>query len=330
LQDINYLVLHGAHDMDVFTYQGAGQYARITFSGTGDWFKAGLYAYGANHGQFNSVWGRKDLFEPVMRVFNLEQLLPAADQQQIAKVYLSAFLEVTLRGESGYRPLFSDARRGAAWLPDTIYLSQYQDSNTHLLATFEEDIDLTTTTQAGGRAEGVNLGAWREQAPGAKWGELGDQAVFLGWAANDAMDPASYTIWLPEDGLNLTPESKMVFSLASASEGTGSEADSAGSAGLRPAIDLTLEVGDRSGAVASLPLSYFKPLQPQLEAQLGKAAFMSPFPQSEPVYQHFEYPMAAFVEANPALELANLARVSLIFDRSAPGAVLLDDVGFGD
>jgi hypothetical protein len=114
LEEVNYLVLHGAHDMDVFSFQGARQLARVRLSETGDWFKAGLYIYSANHGQFNTRWGRKDLFEPVMRVFNLEQLLPAQQQQQIAKVYVSAFLEATLHGETGYRPLFRDPRRGEA------------------------------------------------------------------------------------------------------------------------------------------------------------------------------------------------------------------------
>nr|NIV30755.1 MFS transporter [Anaerolineae bacterium] len=106
LENVNYLVLHGAHDMDVFTFQGARQYARVRFTEEGDWFKAGLYIYGANHGQFNTRWGREDLFEPMMRVFNLEQLITGEQQRQIAKVYVSAFLEATLGGENGYRELF--------------------------------------------------------------------------------------------------------------------------------------------------------------------------------------------------------------------------------
>ncbi|MGD1992030.1 MAG: MFS transporter, partial [Anaerolineae bacterium] len=154
LEDVSYLVLHGAHDMDVFTFQGDRQYSRVRFTDSGDGFKSALYIYGANHGQFNTTWGRKDLFEPMMRVFNLEQLMPGQAQRQIAEVTIGAFLEDTLRGEMGYRAFFQDLRRGQAWLPDTIILHQYQDAATQLISTYEEDVDLTSTTLPGGRLTG--------------------------------------------------------------------------------------------------------------------------------------------------------------------------------
>jgi hypothetical protein len=144
------------------------------------------------------------------------------------------------------------------------------------------------------------------------------------------VEPASYSIWLPEHGLTLTQESVLVFSLADADENPAPDVKSGESGAWRPPIDLTLEVEDRAGTVARLPLSHFSFLQPQLEGQLGKAAFMSPFPRSEAVLQHFEFPLAAFVAANPAFEPASLLRIRLIFDRSEAGVVLLDDVGFRD
>jgi hypothetical protein len=55
-------------------------------------------------------------------------------------------------------------------------------------------------------------------------------------------------------------------------------------------IDLTVEVVDGAGETARLPSSRFSLLQPQLKGQLGKAAFMSPVPTSEVVFQHFEFP----------------------------------------
>jgi len=327
LEDVNYLVLHGAHDMDVISFQGAGHYARIQFSGQGDRFKAGLYIYGANHGQFNTGWGRKDLFEPLMRVFNLEQLMPAEQQQQIARVYVSAFLQAALRGEDGYRPLFRDARRGESWLPDTIYLNQYEDSDTQLVSTYAEDIDLVSTTLPGGTQTGENLTVWREQPVKVKWGDTGDHAVYLGWDATASEGPASYTIDLPQRGLALTKDSVLVFSLADASEDPTPDTKQD-----RPSrdevIELTLEVLDHSGQTARLPLSHFSFLQPQLVGQLGKAAFMSPVPSWEAVFQHFEFALADFVTENPVLDATNLAKVRLLFDRTEAGVILLDDVGF--
>ena len=103
-----------------------------------------------------------------------------------------------------------------------------------------------------------------------------------------------------------------------------------GKKGPREPINLTVEVVDGAGEVARLPLSHFAFLQPQLEGRIGKAAFMSPLPVSEVVFQHFEFPLAAFVAGNPAFDPAGLAQVRLVFDRTRAGVVALDDVGFRD
>ena len=330
LENVNYLVLHGAHDMDVISFAGARQYARVRFTDGDNWFKAALYIYGANHGQFNTSWGRKDLFEPLMRVFNLQQLMPAEQQEHIAEVYISAFLEATLRGESGYRPLFRDHRRAREWLPDTIYLSQYKDATTRLVSTYQEDINVATTTLPGGAQVGENLAVWREQLVEAKWGDMDNHAAYLGWDADGAATTARYTIQLPERGLTLTQHSVLVFALADANEDPTPETKDAAQKDPREPIDLTLEVVDGAGEAARLPLSHFSFLQPQLEGRIGKAAFMSPLPKSEVVFQHFECPLAAFVAANPAFDPTGLAQVRFVFDRTQMGVVALDDVGFRD
>lgn len=87
---------------------------------------------------------------------------------------------------------------------------------------------------------------------------------------------------------------------------------------------------DGAGEAARLPLSHFSLLQPQLEGRLGKAGFMSPFPSSEAVFQHFEFPLGGFVISNPAFDPADLAQVRFIFDRTVEGVVVLDNVGFRD
>ena len=63
---------------------------------------------------------------------------------------------------------------------------------------------------------------------------------------------------------------------------------------------------------------------------LTKASFMNitgPSP-SEPIFQSFEFPLAAFVEADPVFDPANLTTVRFIFDRTPAGVVVLDDLGF--
>ena len=111
--------------MDAQSFLGARQYSRVSFEGSEHFFKCALYIYGANHGQFNSVWGRLDNRPPIINMMNLKPIMPFEDQQKIAKVYISAFLEATLRDEREYEKIFRDYRSAGAWLPPTIYLSHY-------------------------------------------------------------------------------------------------------------------------------------------------------------------------------------------------------------
>jgi hypothetical protein len=60
LHDVSYLVIHGRRDGDVASFFGLRQYARTTFSGDRPTVKAAVYLEDADHGQFNTVWGRRD------------------------------------------------------------------------------------------------------------------------------------------------------------------------------------------------------------------------------------------------------------------------------
>jgi dienelactone hydrolase len=372
-EDVNYLVLHGSHDGDVQSFHGARVYQRVRFGEEHDLFKAGLYIHGANHGQFNSGWGRSNAGSGLRsRLLNLRALMPEADQRRIAEVYISAFLEATLHGRDEYRPLFRDHRVGADWLPEAVYLHQYQDATTRFISTFEEDIDVTTTTLAGGRAEGRGLTDWKERQISIKWGSLETRAVLLGWNRDDeavaapaaeesageegaepgephAAPPApSYTISLPEEGFAVAEGAVITFHLADAKQepskplrqtpdqrangkaregGKASEAAENEGAAPREPIDLTIEVVDRAGTTARLPLSHVAALQPQLEASVPKARWLSKVPRSEVVFQVFEFPLADFAAAAPALDPGSLAEIRFVFDRSPKGVVVLDDVG---
>lgn len=333
LENVNYLVLHGAHDMDVFSFDGARIYERVRFTDGNPWFKAALYIYGANHGQFNTVWGREDSLGPGMGLFNLRQLLPPEDQQQIAKVYISAFLEATLHGDLGYVPLFRDYRTAPGWLPDTIYLNQYQDANTRLVSTYDEDIDPGTTTLPGGAQLGERLTVWREQLVPAKLADLDTSAVYLGWDRSAGGPAASYTLRLPAQGLRVTAESVLVLSLADADEDPNPATrdvreDRPDASVPRAPLDLTVELIDGNGMTARLPLSTFALVQPQIVGQLGKLSFFSFYSNAQIVFQTFEFPLADFVRANPAFDPANLRTLRLVFDRTPAGVLVLDNAGF--
>ena len=144
LGDVNFLTLHGSYDSDEPAYHGLRQFNRIALAPDEYRIKAGVYIHRANHGQFNTTWGRSDYSPPGSWLLNLAPIVPAAEQQQIAKVYIAAFLDATLRERSTYLPLFVDARVGASWLPDQILINQFTDSTYVPIADFEEDLDVTT------------------------------------------------------------------------------------------------------------------------------------------------------------------------------------------
>lgn len=96
LKDINYLTLQGARDGDVHDFYGDRQYIRTSYSQGSSAFKSSLYIADANHSQFNSDWGGYDQTLPAGLFLNRAQIMDADKQRQIAKVYVSAFLETTL------------------------------------------------------------------------------------------------------------------------------------------------------------------------------------------------------------------------------------------
>ncbi|MFQ5817034.1 MAG: hypothetical protein ACE5H2_03640 [Terriglobia bacterium] len=361
LENVNYLTLHGSHDADVARFLGDRQYNRVKFTDDHDWFKASLYIYRANHGQFNTVWGRTDFSPPFSWLLNLKPLLTGEKQRQIAKVYFSAFLETTLHRDRRYRPFFRDHRRIQHWLPQTIYVTRYQDASFRLLSDFEEDIDVTTTTVEGGDQHGEHLAVWREQDVKFRGGRAprANHAVYLGWRTEaenpeQPTEPASYTLALPPTfarQARLGPDSLLVFHLAEASEkppkpdeeetdeekpnenkaGEPEEAEEEEEEDKKEPLDFTLELVARDGSVARLPLSRFRPLPPVLKARftklsaLEKKRYHSP---SEPVLQTYELPLSAFVEADPRFKPANLETIRFRFDRSPKGVIILDQVGF--
>src|SRR4026207_641896 len=110
--------------------------------------------YRANHGQWNSVWGNKDNGPASARYLDLRGLVPEEDQRQMARVYLSAFLEATLKGKREYLPAFRDHRSIGPALPRTMYITRFQESGYRALAAYGEDVNVVT-----GSVPGVTIAA---------------------------------------------------------------------------------------------------------------------------------------------------------------------------
>ncbi len=343
LENVNYLVIQGAHDADLQPFMGTRMFNRVKFTDGNDWFKAAIYIDRANHGQFNSTWGNNDYGSLIgYGITNRKILLSKSEQEQVAKVYISAFLEAALRGETAYLPVFRDPRAAQAWLPQTRYLSQFENSRSTVLANFDEDINPFTATWAGTSFSSGELTLWYENQVDLKWDNQKNQAVYLGW--DRTSDPSStprFSLELPKDASSLwQAEGILYFSLADANKdnqaknNTGStESDKQKGQKQEPParqpVDFTILLIDSDGDTARLPLSYFALLQPQFEGKFNKADFLNrdDFKLSEPVFQTFEFPLSAFVENNPKLDLAQIRFIRFIFDRTETSAIILDNIG---
>jgi hypothetical protein len=360
IENVNYLVLQGSHDADVSSFAGYRPYHRVRFSGGNYWMKAGLYIYRANHGQFNTVWGDDDIGSPFSHFLNRGALLAGEEQRQIARVYISAFLEATLRGRREYLPLFRDPRVVAAWLPQTIYLSQFEDSHFRLVTNFDGSIDVTRTTVPGGAQAGENLAVWREQDFRGRWEdwEFQNKILVVGWdseqeksGSNGETPVASYTLTLPEGFGRAAPldrSARLVFSVADSDEEPEKEEDDKKDEKKsaekkkekekdkekdkkKEPVDFTIELVTGNGAAAQVALSQFAPVQPILKVKFTKWGYLenrwyrSP---TEPVFQTYELPLAAFVQASPGFEPRDIKTIRFRFDRTKERVILLDEIGF--
>ena len=213
VENVNYLVFHGSHDGDVSVFHGLRQYQRVKFTDGKPYFKSAVYVYRANHGQWNSVWQNKDNGPRSARVLDLRGLMPIEEQMQFGKLYISAFLDATLKGDKRYLPLFRDHRVAGQWLPKTMYITRFEDSNYKAIASFEEDVDVTSGGIPGVKLQADSMATWRETLltfrSAARAGSTSDpqnnHAVWLGWNNRMAGDdttrlgpPATYTVTLPD------------------------------------------------------------------------------------------------------------------------------------
>ena len=329
LENVNYLVIQGGHDADVSTFMGLRQFNRVYFTDDHFWFKSAVYVYRANHNRFNTAWGGLNASAPMSWFINDKPIMDMESQRKVAKVLISAFLEVTLNNRDEYLPMFEDIRKAGQWLPEDIYINRYEDSDFIIIADFEEDFDVTTTTIPGGKLHGENLLTWKEAYVPYRTRDNSTQenaAVVLEWDNGNEQDansvvPASYTIALSPEivtEIDLNRDANVVFSIGTENEDQ------------REPLDLTIELCDSEGNCAALPLSSVGPVHPALPVRLAKWKWLekkSIETFSERLLQTYEMPIYSFIKSNSLFEPSKLESIRFIFDRSDKGNIMLDDIG---
>lgn len=322
LADINLLVIHGSHDADVDAFAGSAMFSRLRFDACGDCFKTSFYLVGANHGQFNTSWGRHDSPFPPAAMLNLVPLMEGEAQREVAAVMFGAFLEATLNDRQEYQAVLARPELGAHWFPEgAAYLTNYGDARLIVLADYEEDADLTTGGIEVAAVAAVDLGIWKEAEVALRWRDMDSAAVLLGWGSDETAEPA-YEIRLLDGGLAVAPNMALSFAAAMATQAPEGVEDYE----VPESLSFDVELVDSAGISARVPLAARRPLYPQVDPVLYKLEAFDDEPASEPVFQRYVFAFREWQAVNPELDLNAIQTVRFLFPTEIPASLWLDDI----
>ncbi|MHA6483753.1 alpha/beta hydrolase [Paenibacillus sp. strain BS8-2] len=324
LIDIHYLTIQGALDGDVNNFYGDRQYNRVSFTNREDRFKAEIYISNANHSQFNTDWGRMDERLPGGLFLNAEQLMDEDEQRLVAEVYISAFLEATLHGNTAYKALFQNYRIGEEWLPDsTRYVNRYEGSDMLMIDDFEGYSSIVSTDEAMGMEKEETTVKDRDG------NGKGTSGMKLQWSKPDA----SYSLNFREAQTARLSDYKagsLTFSLANMEWLIQDKKL------LPPLPDIELIITDLRGRSWSVLLGEVDPLQPPSYAAFMKFGWLehrvkdNKYKQpAETVLQSFVIPFELFRPDDGSEHYLSIHEMtSLTFKfHSDEGQVMIDDIG---
>ena len=315
LKNINYLSLQGSYDSDEASFFGLRQYQRISYDDSLDYFKAGVLVHRANHGQFNSIWGRRDFGEPMGWFLNTGPLISGEDQRKVAKVYISAFAERVFNLKEEFEPAFENAGSIKSWLPKTVFLNNYISSKDSILIDFEEDIDLTTTKVGGSVAS--NLLVWREEPLMMRGGETqGTNAAILGWDNDSIQAEASYQIVF-KDSLKTSNLKDMILTIGRSNDSQLKVADTV-------EVDFSIQLISQTDTLTTT-LAEYKRLAPKLRVRYMKQDKMNGSfgGDWEIATESINIPLAEFGADSTVIH-----SIRFVFDQTKKGLIALDNIGF--
>lgn len=311
LKDLDYLLLQGAHDSQVVSVSGLGQYNRTSFSPESDNFKTAIYFYRGNHVHFNTAWDPYDYAGISGLLLNQKPVMEAEHQRQFAKATMTAFLDASLRNNAEYRAWFRDLRRGMGWLPQDIYINAYQDASYKVVEDFQSVRSTAQTECLGGmKCNQMNVQLRSYNKP------QNNTAILLNWM-DDSEQEAAYALTIPPD-MSVTAQDVFVFSLAT----------------IRSPANLRVELLDEDGDSVHFDIDQIGPLHPALVTRLYR------FPQlaqrlgyeepqgSETMFQAYEIPLDELQAVNPDFEPDAMTQVIFHADAAQAGMVWLDEIGF--
>ena len=312
ISDVNYLLLHGSNDQDVSSMMGEKQYNNVFFSDIGNEFflKSSVYILGANHGQFNSRWGRYDMAGVTNHYLNTYNFLDEADQKLIAKAYIRTFLDATLGEDDTYVSLLSDYRPYTDYLPDTVYITNYSDSDFVSICDFE-DTSTINSFEGNVRVACYGIGTWTLDEYDRGRGTNGEDYV-LSCRWKEENEPV-VRIDFPYADIS---DGYLSFSIADMSDDTEEVGE-----GLKYTVELT----DMMGNTVSTENTEF--VYRTLAVQLYR---------QDAIFNSYEYKhQLQTVSISPEMfenpgefDFKKVKTIKLYFDGSEDGSVIINNIGY--
>lgn len=354
VSNVNYLVLQGSMDADLNSYSGLRQYNRISFTDSAFHFKAGCYMQGVNHGQFNTSWGRNDIGYPNGLFLNRRSMLEKKEQEKISLVYISAFIKTCFSPTSGYLDFFKDYRNGREWLPETGYLNQYQDSEMETIADYEEDLDISTSSnELMCMISFSDLATIYEKKLELNKGNSGTKSLVIGWNNQCDSLPGYYEIKFTNP-LNMHDEKYRIlqFDLAvmkgdpgerihimdvknistntlnykQQNNNTESKLEKNEMDG--KIVDFTLALSDVNGNITTILLSDYFPLNPPIVSKIYKLEIFNKQAEPEIIPQHIELKINNFLSASTDFFADSIYSIKFVFSEGEKGLMAIDNIAF--
>jgi len=315
LKDVNYFLIHGANDQDVSTCMGMKQYEHIKFSKNADKRKAYVYIAGANHGQFNTEWGRYDGEFPEKLIYNAKPIMAPEEQRSLLKQYIKVCLDVTIKKETANQDFLWNIEAYDASLPKTVFIQGYQDASYEPIAEYEEDADLTTGKEPGFLIKADKVMMWKEiKASEYQDFDTGNHSVYLEWKGTRE---AAYELTVSD--LNLQGKS-LLFDVMNVMAQDTAE-------GFAKKMDFTIQVMDASGNTSNVTVSNYKTIYPPFQVVYSKIVKLYNMLTYKRQFQSVRIDADEFAKTNLELDLGHITRISFQFNRRGTGQILLDNIG---
>lgn len=309
LENVNYLLVHGMNDQDVRSMMGRKQYENIRFTDKNhSYMKTALTIAGANHGQFNTQWGRYDYPKPFAFGLNVKPLMAEEEQRNILKIFTKIFLDVTIKQDEYFKDIFVNCDMYNDVLPNTIYEQTIMTSDFSIISDFEEDTCLSTATEKDGTIHVSGADLWCETTE-------------INGNNQERENHRLEVSWKKESDVEITiafPERKFKNNVISMDLATKD---------MEKRLDGEIIIEDADGKSAAVPISKIRIIYPSIPVQLTKLDVLSGHVEYKGQFQTLSIPASYFKKENETIDLNRIVSIKIKPVTQEDGTLFVDNIG---